>query len=1499
MKTFLKTNHQLKQWLPRVKLLAIATSMATGLVVSESVWAGCEKVQPTTTYYYYKCTETGDEFHTPPELDYCQAKCVSAPTTYTLTLNTTGTGTGTVNGGGSFSEGTKVDLVATPAADSTFAGWSSGCSSGMTLMANTTCTATFNKGDSTTPTTTPTTSSTPPLPENMSVFIQVDGNGSGSVSTGAGLSCKREDCQPNADGKLVCQENCRQVVKTASNVTLTPKADANSVFSSWGGNPDCVDGQLANITFSTLCTAYFHRLYKLTVAVDGPGIVTGMTPGYGSKTPINCGQGQTQCNNTYESTIKDTLQAQPLGNAMFLGWVGDCNQNSTSNGVLQEVHKSISLNRDKDMTCQAHFVDPLSNLITTPIDAAIVKNQQTITNFSPATSAVVGDQVTLTATGGASNNPVTFASTTPEVCTVSGNTLKVTKAGTCTVTADQVENDQYNPADQVTANITVNNPAKLDQTITKFSPATSAEVKSQVTLTATGGASGKPVIYASTTPAVCTVSDNQTVTLVTTGTCTVTANQDGNDLYNAAPTVTANIQVNAPVVKKDQVITNFAPTGYAFTVDKAMVNGQTTLTATGGASGNPVTYTSTTPTVCTVSGNTVSLLAVGTCNLTAIQEGNDLYNPASPVTTAIQVNQPVETAAPTTSNWALVTTSTVGNSLTLTATGDTSANPVTFTSATPTVCTVSGNTVRLDAVGTCTVTATQAGSATSTVVATITVNPVPAATTVTTSPTVTEPPVSLPVPGCPGITEENGVYLVSASCDANGYIFDKPVVVKRGVSLSNATFNNTVDNQGLASNVTIGEKGEVKGGMLSGSVKNQGKVCDIEFVGDSFVGGTVCGKINNASKVGACLILENVTVLPDTTFKGCVKKKDQAIMVDMVEDTGSETTGNTSSTTSPTPVKKEQTITFDEVSSLTTAKVGSQQLLQVTASSGLVVNLVSDTPQVCKLFGSAVTFLTTGTCTVTANQAGNDGYNAAKPVSANITVVKKEDQTIQFTPPPYGKVGETLIVGAGGGQSGNPVTFASDSTTICTLSGNTLKFIATGICTVTASQAGNDQYNAATPVSAHIKISNFALATASITGPRPCTGIDCPTTQFTTSMQVFGFISVNTLKIIPSGNSVKISVPNFVKIISAKTTFFGDIDDSGEMPSFKEAKKALEEKPHTRVRPTFDGNNLAFLNILGDSLEAAGYLRNDLVVGADGTLFIANDTHGLLARPGETTAYTGTQSPGLYSPEEGIPYLVFADTDGQLKQTSFYPMLSPVIETVLSQELPTTIVESALDGTLKLTFEGGFFSFWQAGYVVTSGNETLEMNVVGDNLVISAGGQSQEFTPGTPTFDESSIEFLKVVWKGVKELGFDPNNLMLTSLGSFVIVDANDEVIVSFQAGEPTVDTGNQPAGLYVPQGETPYVLFVDVDNQLKRSLLSPALSPDILATALEAFPNATFTLAPEGKVTVSFDGEEATEWQPAYLVTTGGETFEKQLVEGQLILSGGGQSQILLPVQP
>jgi len=90
---------------------------------------------------------------------------------------------------------------------------------------------------------------------------------------------------------------------------------------------------------------------------------------------------------------------------------------------------------------------------------------QTITGFNPPTSLQVGQQVTLSAKGGASGNPVTFsidpASACPACATVTGSVLTAVSTGAIKVDANQAAGTaggkQYAAATQVQVAITISN----------------------------------------------------------------------------------------------------------------------------------------------------------------------------------------------------------------------------------------------------------------------------------------------------------------------------------------------------------------------------------------------------------------------------------------------------------------------------------------------------------------------------------------------------------------------------------------------------------------------------------------------------------------------------------------------------------------------------------------------------------------------------------------------------------------------------------------------------------------------------------------------------------------------------------------------------------------------------------------------------------------------------------------------------------------------------------
>jgi RHS repeat-associated protein len=331
----------------------------------------------------------------------------------------------------------------------------------------------------------------------------------------------------------------------------------------------------------------------------------------------------------------------------------------------------------------------LSSLFSVWAGTAAALLGQTITFGALAGQTYGVAPFTIGATA-SSGLPVSFASLTTAVCTVSGNTVTIVAAGTCTIQASQAGNATYAAAPNVNQSFSV---AKAAQTITfnALGGKTYGDPPFAVSATAS---SGLAVSFASTTSTICTVSGT-TVTIVAAGTCSIKATQAGNANYLAATAVTQSFTV----AKKAQTITFGALAG------ERMDQSPITVSATA-SSGLAVAFSSTTTTICTISGTTVTLKAVGTCTIQANQAGNANYLAATAVNQSFAVskgNQTITFGA--LSNRALGT-----GTFTVSATAS-SALAVTFSSTTTAVCTVSGATVTMVAVGTCTIQAAQAGNA--------------------------------------------------------------------------------------------------------------------------------------------------------------------------------------------------------------------------------------------------------------------------------------------------------------------------------------------------------------------------------------------------------------------------------------------------------------------------------------------------------------------------------------------------------------------------------------------------------------------------------------------------------------------------------------------------------------------------------------------------------------------------------------------------------------------
>jgi sugar lactone lactonase YvrE len=150
---------------------------------------------------------------------------------------------------------------------------------------------------------------------------------------------------------------------------------------------------------------------------------------------------------------------------------------------------------------------------------------------------------------------------------------------------------------------------------------------------------------------------------------------------------------------------------------------------------------------------------------------------------------------------------------------------------------------------------------------------------------------------------------------------------------------------------------------------------------------------------------------------------------------------------------------------------GSGTPLDCTASSPLAAGAS------CSL---GINFVPAGAGTLSGSVTLTDNALNANPAVQVVNLggagtTSQQSQSISFTNPGGRTVNTTLVLSALA-SSGLPVTFNSDTPAVCTVLSGVASFVATGTCSITASQPGNATYTAATPVTLSFSVSSGAAA---------------------------------------------------------------------------------------------------------------------------------------------------------------------------------------------------------------------------------------------------------------------------------------------------------------------------------------------------------------------------------------------------------------------------------------
>jgi len=157
-----------------------------------------------------------------------------------------------------------------------------------------------------------------------------------------------------------------------------------------------------------------------------------------------------------------------------------------------------------------------------------------------------------------------------------------------------------------------------------------------------------------------------------------------------------------------------------------------------------------------------------------------------------------------------------------------------------------------------------------------------------------------------------------------------------------------------------------------------------------------------------------------------------------------------------------QTITF---AALPTKTYGNADFAPGATSDNntIPITYTSDNTAVATIVSGNIHIVGVGTANITAAQAGNASYNAATSQTQQLTV-NKGVQTITFTAAAlpaktYGNA--DFASGATSDNNSITITYSSDNTAVATIVNGNIHIVGAGTANITASQAGNTNYNAA------------------------------------------------------------------------------------------------------------------------------------------------------------------------------------------------------------------------------------------------------------------------------------------------------------------------------------------------------------------------------------------------------------------------------------------------------
>jgi hypothetical protein len=731
-----------------------------------------------------------------------------------------------------------------------------------------------------------------------------------------------------------------------------------------------------------------------------------------------------------------------------------------------------------------------SNYTTGTATTTLTVNKATtvVSNFAAVTKTFGDAPFAIAPPTTNSNGVFSYSSSNTNVATIAGDVVTIVGAGSATITATQAMTASFTSA-TITTSMTVSQGVPI---LANFNPITKVYGDAPFTIVAPTTNSTGAFTYTSSNTAVATIVGN-VVTIIGLGSSTITATQ-ASTANSLVGTITTTLQVN----RGPPTLTNFSIT------DKTIGTQTFTITPPTSNSDGAFIYTSSNTTVAKVNGNKITVTALGSATITAVQAETALYLSGS-ITSTFQVNP-----LATTLTILPIPAKKVGDIPFKIQGSSNSGSPIVYSSSDTSVLTIAGDTATIVGGGSVIITASQEangtyGSATTTyelqISATLTVL---ASFSVPVS-TVGNAPFVLVAPQ----SNRPGAFIYdSSNTDVATIVGNTVTIVGAGVSTIIATQTGTSSYTSASITATLIVNPAVP--TLTNFSVSAKVVGDAPFTLTQPTSTSPGAFTYTSSNLLVATVAGNVVTIVGTGT--CTISAIQASTPSYTAATATASLVVTKATTNLSNFAVPAKTFGDAPFTLTPPTTNSNGSITYTSSNTDVATIVKD----------VVTIVGLGSTTITVNQATTANYTAAS-TSATLTVIQGASALTHFTisPKTFGDAAFSLV--APRSNSDGAFTYTSSNLDVATIVGNTITIVGAGSTTITATQAATTNFASAF-IAAPFQINRITTQLSSFVVPVKTFGDAAfalvePTTN---SPGAFSYSSSNTAVATIAGNMVTI-----------------------------------------------------------------------------------------------------------------------------------------------------------------------------------------------------------------------------------------------------------------------------------------------------------------------------------------------------------------------------------------